>query len=97
MDTLSYRRDLLEEEIMISHKLEALRLLLADGNILKLCDQIERRTIVTAHKRNGHQHPDKVAPDMTVSVLNLITGNLILDQFLQQGQIKINILECFPD
>ena len=80
------------QEIVIHEILEASRQLLALGDVLHLRDDIEGAALLIADDRNGHQHPDIVAPRVAVPLLDLVAGNLAGEELLPCLGVEIDVV-----
>ena len=80
------------QEIVIDQVLEALRQLLALGDVLDLRDDIEGLAPVVADERHRQQHPEVMAPGMAVALLDLVAGNPAVEQLAQGVRVEIDVL-----
>jgi hypothetical protein len=69
------------QEVVIGQVLEALRQLLALGDVLNLGNEMERPAPIVPHERHSEKPPDVVAPGMAIALLNLVAGSSTVEQF----------------
>ncbi len=80
------------QEIVIDHVFEASRQLLALRDVLDLRDHVERLNPIIADQRDGHEHPELMAPGVAVALLDLVALDLAVQQLSQLLGVEIDVV-----
>ena len=78
--------------VMVDEVLETRLELLALGDVLYLRDEVQRSAFVVTDERHAQQHPDLMAPGVSVRLLDLIRLHAPREQFQILKHIDIDIV-----
>src|SRR5260370_29195934 len=79
------------QKIVIDEALETSLELLALGDVLHLRDEVQRSPLVVADERYAQQHPDPMAPTVSVPLLDLIRRYAPFEQLHNLKGVEVDI------
>ncbi len=62
------------------------------GDILDLRDEMQRPSLVVPDERRAQEHPDRVAPGVSVALLNLIGGDAPVEHLHSLMRVEVDII-----